>query len=346
MATVQELKRKHGTVYRASVCVNRRRATATFDTRSEAHRWAEEVEDRLRSGLPLEGEAGPGDLDFRAAIERYTLAVAPRKKPNTRRLDQEIGGRLIRHFQGRTLAGISRADLADYRDHRLQSVGPSSVIQDLSFLRCLYRTARLEWGLAIDDPTVDLRRPSAPHHRLTLLTPSQIDRLLDWCCMSRQELLPCYVLLQLHTAMRPSEGAGLRWDQVRMEQGVLDLTETKTDPRRVPMTQTVRTLLADLRTRRPADNPHVFLPDGRFRALPHRFFRRAFGTACRHASIDGFSLYGLRHSAASYLIMAGVDIRTVAEIMGHRNISQTMRYTHFLDEHRVTAIQAIDRLGR
>lgn len=346
MATVQELRRKHGTVYRAAVCVDRRRVTAVFDTRSAAHRWAEETEDRLRAGLPLEGEAAAGDLDFRAAVERYTLAVAPRKKPNTRRLDQEIGGRLIRHFAGRTLAGISRADLAAYRDHRLQSVGPSSVIQDLSFLRCLYRAARVEWGLEVDDPSTDLRRPSAPHHRLALLAPAEIERLIDWCCVSRQELLPCYVTLQLHTAMRPSEGAGLRWDQVRLDQGVLDLTHTKTDPRRVPMTPTVQRLLADLRARRPQDNPHVFLPDDRWRALPHRFFRRAFATACRNAGLGSFTLYGLRHSAASYLIMHGVDIRTVAEIMGHRNISQTMRYTHFLDAHRLAAIAAIDRLGR
>ena len=44
--------------------------------------------------------------------------------------------------------------------------------------------------------------------------------------------------------------------------------------------------------------------------------------------------------------MNGVDIRTVAEIMGHRNISQTMRYTHFLDAHKLSAIGAIDKLGR
>ena len=52
------------------------------------------------------------------------------------------------------------------------------------------------------------------------------------------------------------------------------------------------------------------------------------------------------NSPASYMIMNWVDIRTIAEIMGHRNISQTMRYTHFLDSHRIEAIQAIGRLGK
>ena len=239
-----------------------------------------------------------------------------------------------------------QADIATYRDFRMQTVGSSSVIQDLSFLRCMYRMARVDWGLDIEAPTADIRRPSAPKHRLSLLTPAEIDRLLDWCCVSKSESLYCYVLTMLHTAMRPSEAAGLRWQQVLLDQRVIDLTETKTDPRRVPMTATVRHTMTRLRQGRHANNPYVFLPADRWRALPHRYFRRAFDNACRYAGISNFTMYGLRHCAASYLIMLGVDIRTVAEIMGHRNISQTMKYTHFLDEHKIRAIAALDKIGK
>jgi integrase len=147
--------------------------------------------------------------------------------------------------------------------------------------------------------------------------------------------------------MRPSEGAALRRDQVYVESGIIDLTVTKTDPRRVPMTITVREMLR--RMKKTAEGMYVFLPDKLSKQAlerPDRYFRHSFETACRHAGIENFTLYGLRHSAASYLIMHGVDIRTVAEIMGHRNISQTMRYTHFLDAHKIVAIGAIDKLGR
>lgn len=58
-------------------------------------------------------------------------------------------------------------------------------------------------------------------------------------------------------------------------------------------------------------------------------------------------LVGVTQQAVSdWESRGGVDIRTVAEIMGHRNISQTMRYTHFLDAHRIEAIQAIGGLGK
>ncbi|MDD2468513.1 MAG: site-specific integrase [Desulfobulbus sp.] len=347
MATIQTWKTKYGTSYRASIYVQGRRESATFDSLAKALAWAEETAALLRSGQPLPGELPANDLRLNEAVEKYTMAVAPRKKRNTQRLDQEIGGRLIRYFDGKSLQAITSKDIAAYRDYRLQQVGPSSVIQDLSFLSCMYRMARIEWGLDVNDPGAEIRRPSAPKNRLSLLTPKQIDTLLDYCCVSKSEKLYCYVILLLHTAMRPSEGAGLRWDQVLIDQGMIDLTETKTDPRRVPMTRTIRKMFEGMRAAGEGRNGFVFLPPGKeCRDQPHRYFRRSFDNACRYAGICNFTLYGLRHSAASYLIMNGVDIRTVAEIMGHRNISQTMKYTHFLDDHKLSAIDAIDNLGR
>lgn len=345
MATIRKHNGKYGITYRAEICVNRVRKYATFDSQSAAHAWAEEVEAALRSGQGLPGEVAPGDMPMQDAVDRYLVAVGSRKKLSTRLHDAEIAARLLKNLGHKTLRQLTREDLATYRDMRLQSVGPSSVIQDLSFVRCLYRLARLEWGLAdLPDPTTDLRRPSPPHHRLTLLTPAEITRLLDWCCVSKQEMLYSYVLLLLHTAMRPSEAAGLRWSQVLWHDGMLDLTVTKTEPRRVPLTQTALAQLGLLRAEA-GQSERVFLPDARQSDLPaSRYFRRAFETACRAAGVR-CTLYGLRHSAASYLIMHGVDIRTVAEIMGHKNISQTMRYTHFLDGHKLTAIQALDKIG-
>lgn len=65
----------------------------------------------------------------------------------------------------------------------------------------------------------------------------------------------------------------------------------------------------------------------------------------RRAGLAGITLYSLRHIAASYLVMRGADIRTVAEIMGHANIATTSRYTHLLDAHRLAAIDRLDGLG-
>ncbi|QQG66424.1 S24/S26 family peptidase [Desulfobulbus oligotrophicus] len=92
MATIRKRSGRHGTAYRAEVCVKGRRESATFDTLSLAAAWAEETEALLRAGGALPGEAPPGDMEFAAAVEKYIFAVAPRKKQNTRRLKIDKNG--------------------------------------------------------------------------------------------------------------------------------------------------------------------------------------------------------------------------------------------------------------
>ena len=75
-------------------------------------------------------------------------------------------------------------------------------------------------------------------------------------------------------------------------------------------------------------------------------FASQFKRAAARAGLPGLTLYSLRHIAASYLVMSRVDIATVREILGHRSITTTMRYTHINDAHRIEAIRALDKFGR
>lgn len=350
MATIRSIKRKKGVVYRAEVCIDGQRKSGTFDTRSEAHRWAEETEYLLRTGQPLPGELPDNDRYFSSAVEEY-LTVLERKKQlsaATKYMYRHAAGRLLRGIKGKTIKTLTRRDINQYRDLRLEVVGPSSVRQDFAFLRGLYRHARLEWGLDVVCPTEDVSAPSPPRHREPMLSMAEIERLLDFCCISDSEKLYCYILLLLHTGMRPSEMAGLSWPQVRLAEHVILLSKTKTGtPRRVPLTDRARETLAQLEQGREAGHELVFLPQGRkVGQNPSGFFRKAFATACKRAGIKGITLYSLRHIAASYLVMLGVDIRTVADILGHTDIRMTMRYTHLLDAHKIQAISALDKIGR
>jgi len=60
---------------------------------------------------------------------------------------------------------------------------------------------------------------------------------------------------------------------------------------------------------------------------------RRFRNACRKASIEGVRLHDLRHYVATRLLSAGVDVRTVAGRLGHRNAATTLNvYSHFVPE--------------
>jgi Phage integrase family len=64
----------------------------------------------------------------------------------------------------------------------------------------------------------------------------------------------------------------------------------------------------------------------------------AFKKVCSAAGITDFRFHDLRHTFASHLVMAGVDLVTVKDLLGHKTIAMTNRYTHLAPEHKAQAV--------
>jgi site-specific recombinase XerD len=73
------------------------------------------------------------------------------------------------------------------------------------------------------------------------------------------------------------------------------------------------------------------------------FVHRVFLPAIEKAGIKEFRWHDLRHTFASRLVMAGVDIRTVQELMGHKTLAMTTRYAHLSAAHKLDAVQKLNR---
>ena len=69
--------------------------------------------------------------------------------------------------------------------------------------------------------------------------------------------------------------------------------------------------------------------------------RHWFEPAIREAGVKDFSWHCLRHTFASRLVMAGVDLRTVQQLMGHKAIQMTVRYAHLAPEHQMAAVERL-----
>ena len=67
-----------------------------------------------------------------------------------------------------------------------------------------------------------------------------------------------------------------------------------------------------------------------------------FRAACQKAGIGSLGPHVLRHSFASRLVISGVDLRTVQERMGHKNIEMTLRYAHLSPHHKRTAMETLE----
>lgn len=345
MASITKIERKKGTVYKVLVRLKGHPSISqSFDRRSEAIRWVEDTEYALRNGGYI-GNAPAGDMLFEDALTRYLAEVSSQKAKSTHRREIYQARSLV-FFNGKKLGEITPADTAAYRDARAKVVGPAMVRKDLNILSHLFNVAKKEWALVVSNPVEGIRKPKTPQGRLRFLTREEIASLLDESKQSHRRLLYEYIVLQLNTGMRPSEGAGITWQQVNLDQRIIDLTETKTDPRRVPLTVSAVEVLASIMPRQDC-TPHdyVFLPKNpkmTFRQRPNQYFRESFEAAVSRAKITDFHMHDLRHTAASHMVMSGIDIRTIADILGHKTISMTMKYTHLLDTYKV---EAVDRLG-
>ena len=290
----------------------------TFDRKSEAVRWAEEIEIALRNGSYITKEL-PSEILFEDALAKYLAEVSPKKASSTHR--REIHqSKSLKFFNGRQLKEITPTLAAQFREKRMAEVMPATVIKDLNMLSHIFSTAIREWGVEVINPVSIIRKPKTPPGRLRFLTEGEINKLLEESKKSHRFNLLHYILLQLHTGMRPSEGASLTWGQVDIDGRVLDLQQTKTDPRRVPLTIPAIEMLSLLI---PNENfscsDYIFLPKKpkmTHRLRPNQYFRESFEAAVKRAGIENFHMHDLRHTAASYMIMNGIDLRTVADILG------------------------------
>ncbi len=230
----------------------------------------------------------------------------------------------------------------------MKTVGPSSVRKELFFLSAIFNVSRREWGLTLENPVDLIEKPTLNNERNVFLTEKQASSLIKECKKSRNKMLYPFTLTLLQSGMRAREAALLKPGTVNIKDRYFDLGKTKNgDPRRPPMTKTLQKVLKPiLKGRDPED--YIFLPGKKNLDTdpePAKSFRSAFEFARSRAELDHVHMHDLRHTAASYLLMGGCDLRTLADILGHRTMQMVKRYTHLLDGFKIQEIDKLDQLG-
>ena len=153
--------------------------------------------------------------------------------------------------------------------------------------------------------------------------------------------------IALHTGMRKSEQFTATWDQVDPENGYIYLSITKNGTDRfVTLNSAAVEVLKRLKKRHqelglPLDSTLFHSKRDGLIKNP----RKWFATALEQAEIKDVTWHTLRHTFASRLVMAGVDLKTVQELMGHKTIAMTARYAHLAPTHKLQALETLVRPG-
>ncbi len=348
MARILTRKGKRKTSYTVTVRVKGFDSLSrTFDTKGEARTWAAEIESNMKNQRFKDPRRAQQTLND--ALDRYIETITSQKALTTQEREKRIA-KILKEKLGRNtlLPDITPSVVAKYRDQRLEVVSAYAVRLELALLSHLFLKACKEWELPLENPVKSIERPKVPKGRILFLKEDEAIRLLKECKASRNKMLYPYVLVLLQTAMRPSEAAGLRWNQIDFERRALTLLITKNEPRTVPLTKTVLEILGKLKNSQPSSE-FVFL-NGEGKSLhaqniPSSRFRPSFDKARARAQLPSLHMHDLRHTAASHMLMAGTDIRTLAAILGHSTLQMVLRYTHLLDEHKLKAVDRINSLG-
>ena len=190
------------------------------------------------------------------------------------------------------------------------------------------------------NPATRIRRKTEGGGRVRFLSDTEEIRLRTTIEDRFKEFLP-HFLLSIHTGMRMSEQYGLDWRQVDFERRQIHLPKTKNgDPRTIPLNSIALAALKELHGRgEKMKTMPVFSSVRTGGSLQGS--RGWFPSALEEAKIEGYTWHCNRHTFASRLVMAGVDLRTVAELLGHRTLQMVMRYSHLAPEHQASAV---DRL--
>ncbi|WAC06732.1 MAG: tyrosine-type recombinase/integrase [Thermodesulfobacteriota bacterium] len=239
-------------------------------------------------------------------------------------------------FQGKYLFEITPQLIEKYKAMRLEKVEPATVNRELACLKHMY-TKAMEWGYARINPAKGVKLLKEPPGRLRYLKPEEIKTLLQAC----SEHIRPIVVTALNTGMRRSEVLTLKWSHVDLENRKVTVVNTKNNESRViPINRTLYQELLIL-AQKSNKGAHVFSGrDGN----PFKDVKKSFSSALKKAGIEDFRFHDLRHTFGSHLAMKGVNPRTIQQVMGHKEIKMTMRYSHLSPEFVQEAVEKLDNL--
>lgn len=177
--------------------------------------------------------------------------------------------------------------------------------------------------------------------RLRYLTEEECIKLINVA----REPLRSMIIIALHTGMRKGEILGLRWEDIDFKNRVIHLEKTKNHERRdIHMNETVYQTLLRLKTAPQVSLKWVFVNPKTGERFERCYPKREFQQVCKKAGIEDFHFHDLRHTFASHLVMRGVDIKTVQELLGHKKIEMTLRYSHLAESHKAEAVRKLDTI--
>lgn len=251
------------------------------------------------------------------------------------RQDRISINRLKPYFKEKYIFEITPQMIECYKAKRLKTVSPASVNRELATLKNMF-TMAIKWRYLKTNPSKEVKSLKEPPGRVRYLKPEEVKALYESCA----GYLKSIVVTALNTGMRKGELQELKWANVDFRNQKITVINAKNNESRIiPINKTLYNELHPLS--KSSKGEYIFSDrNGR----PYGDIKKSFLKALEKAKINDFRFHDLRHTFGSYLVMQGVDLKTVQQILGHKDIRMTMRYAHLSPEYVQKAVETLDSL--
>jgi integrase len=219
------------------------------------------------------------------------------------------------------------------KNRRKKPIQDGTLIRELTTLRTALNWAKRERWITGDLPYIEM--PPQPPPRDRWLTRDEADRLLAAAGASHAKL---FLALCLYTAGRSGAIRELTWDRVDLAAGLIDLGYVAGGKNRavVPIAAKLRPMLEE--ARKASTCRYVI----EYASEPVKSLKTATRGAAKRAKLPGVTPHLLRHSAATWMAMAGVSMEEIGRLLGHRDVRVTWRiYAKYSPEYLRGAIDAL-----
>ena len=277
-------------------------------------------------------------------------------------------------LNSRLLNDINPWVIEKWRTERLKAgIARSTINRDLAALKSALSKA-VEWGIIENHPLAKLKPLKIDHKlKVRFLSKSEELRLREalierdrgivklrdngnkWREQRNYHQLPqltldsygdhltVMTLLSLNTGLRRGEMFKLSWSDVQLKSKTLTIGGENAKSgltRHIPLNRESLEVLSKWKAQTFSTGLVFPSKDGK----PFTTIKRSWGSLLEAANITGFRWHDLRHDFASKLVMAGVPLNTVRELLGHRDLTTTLRYAHLAPDHKAEAVEKLTKL--
>ena len=264
--------------------------------------------------------------------------------PNTTLRYTSASKALLRVFGSAPLDSITPEDVARYKSQRVKQksertgrkLKPATINRELACLKAMFNHF-IKLEIVIKNPVSRVKLLPENNEQMRVLSFDEEQKYLSAASQPLKDL----AILMLETGMRPDEVSRITKGNIHLNEGYIfnPYGKTKAAKRRIPLTNRAADVLRERIKKAEGDYifPHKDDPSRSMIKVNH-----AHDGARQRAGLDYFRLYDLRHTFATRAVQSGVDLVTLAALLGHSKIQMVMRYAHPMAEHQVGAIRKLE----